>query len=279
MKMIDDRCFGECMGYPVCCIYMIMRISTGQKYIGQTIKLDRRNYQHSMGFDSSHGNIDATIKKYGWDDFIVQILEITPLDQHILDEREKFWIAYYNTYKNPYHYNLTPGGKSLGWGENHPAFKGIYRIVLDQILKDKQRYKLINPKSQVIKTSYDFQELKKLKYELENNIITEKDIIKDRVILIRHHIDDVIKMYNEGCSLKDISQKYNCQYQTVSKILKENGISVKRRVDVWNCEEEICNLYLNKNKSIFSIAKKYNCSRDLIKNILKNNNINLNKYN
>lgn len=277
MKMIDDRCFGECMGKIICCIYMIMRISTGQKYIGQTIDLNHRNYQHSMGFDSSNCAIDADIKKYGWDDFFVQILEIVPKNQNLLDERERFWIKYYNTYKDPYHYNLTPGGKSCGWGKDHPAFKGTYRIVLGQIdPKGQQRYKLVNPESEVIKTSVNLTQLKQWRNDLENGIITDEYVKSFHRIKIRDNIDDVINMYQNGSSLKSISEKYDCQYQTVSKILKENNIETNRKSKVWNHEKEVCDMYQN-GKTIREIAIYFSCSNRPIRNILIKNNIEVSK--
>ena len=48
---------------------------------------------------------------YGFDNFIITQLE--ECDNNILNEREKYWIAYYNTYignNNSWGYNMTPGG-------------------------------------------------------------------------------------------------------------------------------------------------------------------------
>lgn len=55
------------------------------------------------------GIFHIAIHKYGEDSFEWTILEDN-IDDNDLNDREKYWIAHYNTYKNKAHYNLTPGG-------------------------------------------------------------------------------------------------------------------------------------------------------------------------
>lgn len=91
-----------------CGIYFILNKKTNQLYIGQSINIERRFYQHKKGYSQSR--IDNSIKKYGEENFIFGVIEELPIDKKILDKREMFWIKKYDTYKNPIHYNLTPGG-------------------------------------------------------------------------------------------------------------------------------------------------------------------------
>lgn len=92
-------------------IYCITNKINGKPYIGQTTRtLEERIYEHRHCKKTAIGK---AIQKYGWskETFKVEILEVCEtLEQ--LNEREKFWIAKYNSIA-PNGYNLTEGG-SIG---------------------------------------------------------------------------------------------------------------------------------------------------------------------
>jgi len=50
--------------------------------------------------------IKRAIHKYGKENFIIE--EIEKCNQELLNEREKYWISFYNSYENGY--NSTLGG-------------------------------------------------------------------------------------------------------------------------------------------------------------------------
>lgn len=90
-----------------CGIYMIKRKDTGQMYIGQSVDIERRWNEHvSKGKNESY--IDKAINKHGQDNFILMTIEEVSKKQ--LNDREQYWIKYYNTYNDVNHYNLSPGG-------------------------------------------------------------------------------------------------------------------------------------------------------------------------
>lgn len=89
-------------------IYLIENKTTKQKYIGQSIDIERRWREHSV-WTRNTSYIDKSIAKYGIDNFSIDIIEVIK-DANDLDKREQYWINYYNTYKDKNHYNLTPGG-------------------------------------------------------------------------------------------------------------------------------------------------------------------------
>jgi hypothetical protein len=105
-------------------IYLIENQATGQVYIGQT-----RQYALDMYDEHMNGALDGSlntqlaigVRDYGKDNFKLHILEICDID--LLDDREQYWIAYYNTYEDLNHYNSTPGGRandyiySQGYGQ------------------------------------------------------------------------------------------------------------------------------------------------------------------
>ena len=92
-----------------CGKYMIKNKKTGQIYIGQSINIERRWNFH---YNNKKSYIDRAINKYGVDNFIFKIIEELPKDSLLLNEREKYWIKFYNTIVDKGGYNLTEGGDS-----------------------------------------------------------------------------------------------------------------------------------------------------------------------
>ena len=85
-------------------IYKYTNLKNGKIYIGQTIQsLEKRaksngeGYKHCLHFYSA-------IKKYGWDNFIPETLEV--VDELIADEREKYYIYLYDSINNGYNIDL-----------------------------------------------------------------------------------------------------------------------------------------------------------------------------
>ena len=96
-------------------IYKISNLVNGKIYVGKTKQqLEKRMNQHKHNSKTVNSGISAAIRKYGWENFKVEVLEICPIDK--LDEREIFWIAKLNS-KAPAGYNLTDGGD----GNSNPS--------------------------------------------------------------------------------------------------------------------------------------------------------------
>lgn len=86
-------------------IYKITNKLNNKIYIGQSIHILQRWEEHK--YQECNSAIHQAIKKYGIDNFTFEIIE--ECDQSLLDEKEIYWIKYYNSYKEGY--NLTPGGR------------------------------------------------------------------------------------------------------------------------------------------------------------------------
>lgn len=99
-------------------IYKITKKSDGKSYIGQAIRPYERFSQHCYRHEQYASLINTAINKYGIDAFSFEVLE---WDIENYNEREKYWIQYFNT-KAPNGYNLTDGGEEppLNLGENNP---------------------------------------------------------------------------------------------------------------------------------------------------------------
>ncbi len=93
------------MGY----IYIIQNNFNNKVYIGQTTKtIEERYKQHLSCKDNSA--IHQSMRKHGIENFYVSKIEECPNEK--LNEREVYWIKYYNSYKNGY--NMTEGGQVNG---------------------------------------------------------------------------------------------------------------------------------------------------------------------
>lgn len=90
-----------------CGIYRITNLLTGKSYIGQSVHIEERIRRHKQcPKDQLHYPLYQDMCQFGIDNFNFEILEVcTP---ELLNEREIYWIAFYDTYYSGY--NQTKGG-------------------------------------------------------------------------------------------------------------------------------------------------------------------------
>ena len=109
------------MGY----IYKIQNLINNHVYIGQTVKnYHKRFLQHKANYDKpyfSQLTLYKAFKKYGLENFSFEPIE--EVENEKLDEKEKYWINYYDSYKNGY--NMTLGGRLVE----------LYKWDLEEIIK------------------------------------------------------------------------------------------------------------------------------------------------
>lgn len=95
-------------------IYKITNKINNKVYIGQTTqKPINRWYRHCQRKCLSEAEFNMAIKraifKYGKDNFTFEVIEtLDNYDRDTLDNREVYWIEFYNSYKDGY--NCTKGG-------------------------------------------------------------------------------------------------------------------------------------------------------------------------
>ena len=93
-------------------IYKITNLVNNKIYIGQTRQnYEQRFIQHKSRArtGSSQHKLARALRKYGDDNFIIEPLEECPFDQ--LNERERYWISYYQTTNDKFGYNTLIGGQ------------------------------------------------------------------------------------------------------------------------------------------------------------------------
>lgn len=94
-----------------CGIYLLENIINDKLYVGQSINIEARIRSHfevAYNKNSKEYNypLSRAIRKYGYENFNWYIIEICSKD--LLNEREIYWIDYYNSIK--YGYNQVLGG-------------------------------------------------------------------------------------------------------------------------------------------------------------------------
>ena len=95
-------------------IYKIWNEENNKLYIGQTsVGIKARWSSHLKNYLTNNAVIYRAMRKYGAGIFHIE--QIEECDNSILDELEKYWIEYYDSYKNGY--NSTPGGTALPSGK------------------------------------------------------------------------------------------------------------------------------------------------------------------
>lgn len=89
----------------ICGIYKITNLINFKIYIGQSVNIYQRWHAHKYA-DCKDSIIHRAIKKYGIQNFQFEIIE--ECNKQKLNQRERYWIQYYDSYNSGY--NLTPGG-------------------------------------------------------------------------------------------------------------------------------------------------------------------------
>lgn len=185
-------------------IYKITNTINSKSYIGQTIQnVKERFYQHCATECSkavSNMAIHRAIKKYGKSNFTVEVIE--EIDSANLNDRERYWIKYYNSYNNGY--NSTKGGQD--------GCKPFKDLDVESIIKEYNTGKSLRTLGTIFKV--------------------DKQTIKD--LLIRHNVElrttrtyklsqedreEILGEFTSGLSRKEIMIKWNISKSYLSQLI------------------------------------------------------------
>lgn len=108
-----------------CGIYKIENLINGKVYIGQSVQLKKRWGVHKAKAKENKRHDDnhlySAMKKYGIENFKYDVIEYCSVEE--LNDREIYWISYYDSTNRNKGYNILLGGKS---GGNLYNYKEIY---------------------------------------------------------------------------------------------------------------------------------------------------------
>ena len=130
-------------------IYKITNIQNNKVYIGQTIRpIDQRFHRHLN--DALNNIIDThfarAIRKYGKDNFIIEQID-TAQTQDELNQKEQYWIKYYNSVKDGY--NETDAISKCGGNTYQSKTEEEMKVIKEKIRQTKLGAK--NPMARRVK--------------------------------------------------------------------------------------------------------------------------------
>lgn len=107
-------------------IYKITNKLNGKSYIGQSIDIEMRFSQHKSALTNSEKSWypQAREDSNSIEDFTFEIIE--ECECEILDEREEYWIDFYDSYENGY--NMTSNGRAIFSSKNEALPAGQWII-------------------------------------------------------------------------------------------------------------------------------------------------------
>ena len=169
------------MGY----IYKHTNKINGKVYIGLTKTSLNSRWQNGNGYKHCRLFYRA-ILKYGWNNFEHELIE--EVDASILEEREKYWIAFYKSNNENFGYNLTSGG------EQNKNLSKSTRLL--QSKKQKERAM----KEGYINPFYKKKHSKESKNKMSNRQLTEdQKEIQRRIHLGKKHSEETKRKIKSNC--------------------------------------------------------------------------------
>ena len=204
-------------------IYCFTNLINNKRYIGQSIVLEQRYNQHLRNVNNEKFQypIYLAIRKYGLENFRYEILEETTTNK--LDEREKYWISYYNSYNNGY--NLTEGGKARCRTHCKLTKEDILNIEdilrnTDILLEDiSKEYNISIGDVSMINNGKIWADITKNDYPMRNSeknrvkgskintaIFKEDEVLKIRKRYTKETISQIYKDYKDKCSRRAIEK-------------------------------------------------------------------------
>ena len=185
-------------------IYKITNKINGKSYIGQTIQnVKERFYQHCATKCSQailNMVIHKAITKYGKSNFTIEVIE--EVESTNLNDREKYWIRYYDSYNNGY--NSTEGGQD--------GIKLFKNLDTESIVREYKSGKSLREIGRLF--NVDKQTIKDLL--VRNNI---KLRTTRTYKLSQEDREGILKDFSSGLSRKEIINKWNISKSYLSQLI------------------------------------------------------------
>lgn len=196
-------------------IYIIKNYINDKVYIGQTIQdIYKRFYQHTHPHGNNNNQIICrAIKKYGKNNFYIELVEDNIQTYEELNRLEIFYIKHYNSLY-PHGYNMCPGGNL--YRRTYKKFSDsqineIIHLYIEDNMSTRQISKIFNVSCYIISSV------------LKNNNIILRDKscnLPDKTSVLTKEI--LIKLYiDEHKTSKEIAKIFNLNVRTVNRAISK----------------------------------------------------------
>lgn len=222
-------------------IYKYTNKINNKVYIGQSVNIERRIKEHNNraftnGNNDFNSLLSRALRKYGLDNFVIEVIEECSKEE--LDEKEKFYIAQYNSCNPSCGYNLQLGGDSNLGGAGKLTFEELELLTWE--LKN---------------TTISQKELA-IKYNITNQAVSDINVGKYYTRDIEYPIRPRgVKLYCKqcGCEITKDSKSGLC-----TKCSNASHRKVERPDAITLANEII-------NSSFVAVGKKYGVSDNAIR--------------
>ena len=207
-------------------IYIIKNDINNKVYIGQSVNAEQRFVQHCKISSAKENSLIAkAIQKYGKEHFYFELLETQIVNYN---EREKYWIEYYNSLA-PNGYNILSGGKEppIYKGIKHPNASIDNEEVLNSLKRDLKETQL-SYEQLAIKYNTNKKTILRINHGISYSSLEENYPLRlNKNIngkLQEDHIDEIIDILKFSYrQYGDIARQYGVQIKAIQDI--NNGVS------------------------------------------------------
>lgn len=191
-------------------IYIIRNTINSKVYIGQTkVSLKLRFQNHlSAARNGKDYVIGKAIRKYGEENFYIELLEECTIEE--LNERERYWISYFNSTDNKFGYNISIGGNVIRTTKELDS-----NLIINMFNSGIPAYKI----AKILHTGVPNI----------TNLLKESNIIYGLGLQKTNKLEEsmIIDLYLDGYSTIDIGRKFNKNKSTIRRILLRNNIKLR----------------------------------------------------
>ena len=238
-------------------IYKIENLINHKVYIGQSRHISERWRAHRTKYQIDDTHLYRSMRKYGIENFSFTVIEECSIED--LDNREKYWIAYYNSTDENKGYNRTDGGQnsvhcSLTKKQIYDIYDMLKTGMSQQIIADKynitqQLVSLINLGLSYTQEGIDYpiiQNRNKQNYCIDcgTSIRLESTRCKKCANILKAHQKhsnlpnrEELKVMIRTLPFTKIGEKYGVSDNAVRKWCKSRNLPYKK-TDIKNYSDE-----------------------------------------
>lgn len=221
-------------------IYAIKNDVNEKMYIGRTVQtLEKRFSEHLSQAKKKDAKLQQAMREIGVEHFYIEEICKVPVDE--LYNAEEYFVDFYNTFK--YGYNGKRGGKS------------------GNITTPAEEERII----QYVKNGFSRKEIG-LIFNISENTVSKVIHKHGCYYPTKVDIKEISKLYDEGLSLKEISQKTGFHKRVIGKNLNKNGKRYERTFMKYRDDFDVESFRKDYEMQmpIKDICKKYNMTKNTV---------------